>query len=68
VLFELGKHDATGSYFGLVADHARAGDKIYVIFGAIVPFLLRKVAGGCFELVGEAYMHGIMDGEKFCLC
>jgi hypothetical protein len=50
-------------YVGLVPEHARPGDSICVIFGAIVPFVLRKVPGGGLKLVGEAYVHGIMDGE-----
>jgi hypothetical protein len=28
-----------------------------------VPFIIRKVADGKYELVGEAYIHGLMHGE-----
>ncbi|EOD43764.1 putative ankyrin and het domain-containing protein [Neofusicoccum parvum UCRNP2] len=31
--------------------------------GADVPFVLREAGDGCWRVVGEAYVHGIMDGE-----
>jgi hypothetical protein len=39
------------------------GDMIYILPGARVPSLIRKLENGCFVLVGEAYVHGIMPGE-----
>lgn len=27
--------------------------------------MLRKTDGGNFELVGDCYIHGVMNGEKF---
>ncbi len=62
-------------YVGLAPNHSLPGDKICLIFGAIVPYVLRAREEG-FQLVGEAYVHGIMDGEamgfglkeeEFCL-
>lgn len=56
-------HTAKG-YAGLVPGNARAGDKIYLLRGGAVPFVLR--AGrvpGQYWLVGECYIHGIMYGE-----
>lgn len=50
-------------YVGLVPAHSRPGDIICVIFGAIVPFVLRKLQNEQYELIGEAYVFGIMDGE-----
>jgi hypothetical protein len=50
-------------YVGLAPSHAEAGDVIVIIYGAIVPFILREVGNGRYNLVGEAYVHGIMDGE-----
>jgi hypothetical protein len=50
-------------YVGLAPSHAEPGDVIVIIYGAIVPFILRNVGDGQFNLVGEAYVHGIMVGE-----
>ena len=38
-------------------------DRIFVLPGANVPFIVRKRADGTHNLVGEAYVHGIMHGE-----
>lgn len=40
-----------------------AGDSIWIVPGLKTPFVFREVANGNFELVGEAYVHGIMFGE-----
>jgi hypothetical protein len=64
-------------YVGLVPAHSRPGDIVCIIFGADVPFILRNVGEGEYQLIGEAYVFGIMDGEFvkgdsreeiFCLC
>ena len=39
------------------------GDQIWVLNGAKFPFVLRELVDGNFQLVGEAYVHGIMHGE-----
>ena len=56
------------------------GDRITVFFGGDVPFLLRKDLHGdtrdetsvgmspCWNLVGDCYVHGIMDGEVMNTC
>lgn len=44
-------------------DHARKGDSVWIFPGADVPFVLRGVDSGWWKIVGEAYVHGIMDGE-----
>ena len=46
----------------------RQRDLVCVLLGSGVPFVLREVSGGgsgdgWYELVGECYCHGIMDGE-----
>ncbi|KAK5726195.1 hypothetical protein LTR17_012910 [Elasticomyces elasticus] len=54
-------------YLGL-GDAPEADDEIWILEGGRVPFLLRPYpddsdhAGG-FSLVGDCYVHGIMDGE-----
>jgi len=49
-------------HIGLAGEACRAGDVVSILFGAGVPFILRR-AGQEFVLIGEAYVHGIMDGE-----
>jgi hypothetical protein len=50
-------------YFGL-GPAAITGENIFccIFFGAIAPFILQK-HGDVYRLVGEAYVHGVMDGE-----
>jgi hypothetical protein len=47
---------------GLGPDQMQPDDVVVVIFGADVPFVLRPHEKG-YKLIGEAYVHGIMDGE-----
>ncbi|KAF2208888.1 hypothetical protein CERZMDRAFT_87300 [Cercospora zeae-maydis SCOH1-5] len=54
-------------YIGL-ADAPPVQDEIWLLVGGSVPFLLRPYAGdseyaGCHSLVGDCYIHGMMDGE-----
>ncbi|KAF4631737.1 hypothetical protein G7Y89_g6397 [Cudoniella acicularis] len=49
-------------YYGLGPWGMREGDMVCVLFGAAVPFIIRP-QDGPWKLVGEAYVHGIMDGE-----
>ena len=53
----------SGGYLGHVHDGTLIGDKICILFGSRVPFVLRECEGRFFKLVGECYVHGIMDGE-----
>ncbi|KAK5991426.1 Heterokaryon incompatibility 6-like protein [Cladobotryum mycophilum] len=51
-------------YAGIVPGGTRPGDCIFVPHGANVPFLLRRVSDTkYFELLGEAYVYGIMYYE-----
>jgi hypothetical protein len=63
-------------YIRIAPEFTVPRDMIYVIFGAIAPYVLRRASEIGFELVGEAYIHGIMDREaidigldeeEFCL-
>jgi hypothetical protein len=38
-------------------------DEIWIIGGAPEPYLLRKLSTGEYSVVGQVYIHGIMDGE-----
>ena len=47
---------------GLVPKSAAAGDVVCVLYGGRVPFVLRPCGKG-YTLIGECYIHGLMDGE-----
>lgn len=64
-----------GGYFGWGPDNAytndesmelRVGDKIAVVFGCSTPLVIRP-KGVRFEVVGEAYLQGFMNGEALDL-
>lgn len=42
---------------------SQVGDEVWIIPNLQTPFVLRAVENGEYELVGEAYVHGIMHGE-----
>jgi hypothetical protein len=52
-------------YFALVPRGTREGDEIVVFEKSCVPFVIRKTKcdSAWYNLLGEAYMHGIMKGE-----
>ncbi|KAH6871566.1 heterokaryon incompatibility protein-domain-containing protein [Thelonectria olida] len=51
-------------YVGLVAETVKPGDRVAILMGSQVPAVLRSVEGSSgWRVIGEAYMHGIMDGE-----
>ncbi|KAF2495470.1 HET-domain-containing protein [Lophium mytilinum] len=51
-------------YIGLGPLHTRASDEVCTLHGGYVPFSLRRTdVESKFELLGEAYVHGIMQGE-----
>lgn len=51
-------------YVGLCPEETAAGDMIVIFAGAKVPYIVRSNPdGSTWELVGEVYVHGIMDGE-----
>jgi len=56
-----------GGKLGLVPLSAQAGDRVVVFHGCAAPFVIRgqRLQGGSsfHQLVGEAYVHGVMDGE-----
>ncbi|CAD6447755.1 cf9b8c6c-2e22-4f7d-ae71-1c3655b0a70b [Sclerotinia trifoliorum] len=54
---------STQGYVGLLPGHSLPGDVIIIIFGAVQPFVVRSVGEDKWELIGEAYIYGIMDGE-----
>ena len=55
--------------FALVPQCAQPGDVCCVFLGLVTPFILRPAAiqndakGRFYHIVGEAYVHGVMNGE-----
>ncbi|KAJ6780462.1 hypothetical protein PWT90_01828 [Aphanocladium album] len=51
-------------YLGLVPRTAQEGDQVWLFAGGRTPYILRPTGRpGKFIFIGEAYVHGIMDGE-----
>ncbi|KAI5927095.1 heterokaryon incompatibility protein-domain-containing protein [Camillea tinctor] len=51
------------NYLGNGPRQLKVGDQVWILAGAKVPFILRPQACGGYQLVGEAYVHGVMRGE-----
>jgi hypothetical protein len=56
-------------YVGLVSISTSSTDKIVIIRGAEMPFVLRpsEKRAGFYEFIGACYIHGLMQGEVFDL-
>jgi len=57
-----------GGYIGMGPAYSEPGDRVCLIAGINTPYIIRMSQGGDLgplrgKLVGEAYVHGIMDGE-----
>ena len=51
-------------FLGQVPRTAQIGDIICVFLGGHVPFVLRPLErGGSYRLIGDCYVHGMMNGE-----
>lgn len=50
-------------YLGMVPVLAKKGDKICAFLGAATPFVVRPKGDGVYQLVGECYVHCMMNGE-----
>ncbi|KAL7896603.1 heterokaryon incompatibility domain-containing protein [Trichoderma sp. TUCIM 5745] len=60
----LGSASGPKSLFGLAPKEAEDGDLVCILFGCTVPVILRPIEDlGLYKLIGEAYVHGVMDGE-----
>jgi hypothetical protein len=50
--------------FGLAPENTQRNDIICILAGCTVPVVLRKCSNSpYYDLIGEAYVHGKMDGE-----
>jgi hypothetical protein len=53
---------------GLAPMDAQVGDSVVLLEGGRVPYILRQSrqdSKSMYDLVGDAYVHGIMDGEEW---
>lgn len=47
---------------GSACDQSREGDLIVILLGCSTPIVIRPY-GQHFQVIGEAYIQGLMDGE-----
>ncbi|PVH79337.1 HET-domain-containing protein [Cadophora sp. DSE1049] len=53
-------------HVGISSKHIKEGDAIALFQGGKLPLVIREVEeGGSWHIVGDAYIHGIMNGEAF---
>jgi hypothetical protein len=52
-------------YLALVPEESIVGDSIYILLGCTTPIVLRSVADDLRRIIGESYVHGVMEGEVF---
>ncbi|KAG4438391.1 hypothetical protein IFR05_006097 [Cadophora sp. M221] len=48
---------------GLAPERTMQEDRICILFGCDVPVVLRRLDGGTWAIMGEAFVYGAMDGE-----
>ena len=62
-----GRTELESGLIGLVPREAQEGDQVCILYGCSVPVLLRphrqSTANVSWELVGEAYIDGVMEGQ-----
>ena len=54
-----------GGYFGIAPYDTEKEDVLVIFEGFAMPFVLRQ-KGEEYVLIGDAYVHGMMDGELIC--
>ena len=55
-----------GRYMGVTTYDTEKGDLLVMLEGFTMPFVLRPT-GDNFVIIGDCYIHGIMDGELACV-
>jgi hypothetical protein len=50
-------------YMGMVPTASLQGDIVFAFMGARTPFVIRRKPDGCYQLIGECYIHCMMNGE-----
>lgn len=64
-MFKMVGENGGPDFLGISHRGLQLGDEVWVIAGSKVPFVLRKAEHGKYQLVGEAFVHGAMGGERF---
>ncbi|KAF7867484.1 uncharacterized protein EAF02_009675 [Botrytis sinoallii] len=53
-------------WIGLVPMDAQIGDRLFLLEGGKLPYILRRMEGEEeYKIIGDCYVHGIMDGEEW---
>ncbi|TVY53017.1 Heterokaryon incompatibility protein 6,OR allele [Lachnellula cervina] len=52
-------------FVGISSRHVRVGDAVALFRGGKMPLVIRETEGGTWHVVGDSYVHGIMNGEEF---
>ncbi|CAF9926748.1 hypothetical protein IMSHALPRED_007032 [Imshaugia aleurites] len=52
-------------YIGLAPKLTKPGDQVCILLGCTRPLVLRQTSGLQYQVVGECYVHGLMNGEAF---
>lgn len=55
----------TEGYIGLGPAKVQPGDRICLLFGGTLPYVLRPLGGDEFILLGSSYVHRMMNGEVY---
>jgi len=52
--------------FGMAPKSARQGDRVVLLQGVNIPYVVREVENSAYSLMVECYLHGAMDrdGER----
>lgn len=50
-------------YVGICSPQSQPGDQICVTLGCQAPLILQPTTAGRFQIVGDCYLQGFMDGE-----
>ena len=54
----------SGNYLGIGPRETEQGDLVFILLGVDTPYILRRDSQDeTLRLIGEAYVHGVMDGE-----
>ncbi|KAE9376426.1 hypothetical protein N431DRAFT_452846 [Stipitochalara longipes BDJ] len=56
----------TNGHMGIGSTKLQVGDSVYALMGGEVLFILRS-NGDYYRLVGECYVHGLMNGEAMAM-